>query len=98
MSSEISNDTGRPHLEVEKEDILMLKRFNYSWTRIAEILDTSHTTLYCRLQEFNIDTDKFTNIPELELDQVIKQVRTEHLNTGEVILQGLLAYKNIKVP
>ena len=98
VSSEISNDTGRSRLEVEKEDILMLKRLNYSWTRIAEILDISRTTLYRRLQEFNIDTDKFTNIPEQELDQVIKQVRTEHPNTGEVILQGLLAYKNIKVP
>jgi len=57
VSSEISNDTGRPRLEVEKEDILMLKRLNYSWTRIAEILDISLTTLYRPLQEFNIDTN-----------------------------------------
>ena len=62
------------------------------------MLDISHPTLYCRLQEFNIDTDEFTNISEPELDQIVKQVRNEHPNTGEVILQGLLEHKNIKVP
>ena len=34
-SSEINSGAGRPCLEVEKEDILLLKRLNYSWTRIA---------------------------------------------------------------
>ena len=76
----------------------MLKNLNYSLIRIAEILGVSRHTLYRRLQEFNIDTNKFTNTSEPELDQVVKEVRTEHPNTGEVILQGLLMHKNIKVP
>ena len=76
----------------------MLKSLNYSWTRIAEMLGVSRHTLYRRLQEFNLDTSKFTDISEPELDQMVKQVRTEHPNTGEVILQGLLIHKNIKVP
>ena len=76
----------------------MLKSLNYSWTRIAEMLGVSRHTLYRRLQEFNIDTSKFTDISEPELDQVVKQVRTEHPNTGEVMLQGILIHRNIKVP
>ena len=48
-SSEINSGAGRPHLEVEKEDILLLKRLNYSWTRVAEMLDISRPTLYRRL-------------------------------------------------
>ena len=88
--------TGRPNLKVEKEDILILKSLNYSWTRITELLGVSRHTLYHQLQEFNIDTNKFTNISEPELDQVVKQVRTEHPNTGEVMLQGLLMHKNKK--
>ena len=58
------------------------------------MLGVSRHTLYRRLQEFNIDTSKFTDISEPELDQVVKQVRTEHPNT----LQGLLIHRNIKVP
>ena len=89
---------GRPRIAVKKEDILSLRRLNYSWSRIAELLEISRHTLYRRLTEFGINTKKYSTISELELDALVKQVRTEHPNTGEAMLQGLLVHRNIQVP
>lgn len=83
---------GRPRITVKKEDILFLRRLNYSWSRIAERLEISHHMLYHRLKVFGMNTKKHSNISELKLDALVKQVRFEHPNTGEAPLQGLLVH------
>ena len=63
-----SHHAGRPRLDVSREDILSLRQLNYSWTKIARMLDISCSTLYRRLHGYGIDTETFTDISEPELD------------------------------
>ena len=93
-----SHSAGRPRLDVDKEDILSLRRLNYSWTKIARVLGISRPTLYRRLHEYGIDTETFTDISEPELNDVVEQVKAEHPNIGEVMLYGHLLHMGIKVP
>lgn len=71
---------------------------NYSWTKIARMLDISRDTLYRRLQEYGISIDTFTYISESELDELLKGIKCDHPNIGEVVLQGHLLHTGIKVP
>jgi len=91
------NIKGRPKLDVTKEEILHLKHLNYSWTKIADILDVSRQTLYRRLQEFGIDSSKFTAISEPDLDTTLSDIKASHSSCGEVMIQGHLLHSGIKV-
>ena len=62
---------GIPRLDVTEEEILQLKSLNYSWAKIADMLQVSRQTLYRRLEEFGIDSEKFTSISEQDLDTAL---------------------------
>ena len=64
-----------PCIDVSKDDILVLKGLNYSWTKIADILGISRRTLYKRLEEFNIDSSVFTGMAESNLDELLKEYK-----------------------
>ena len=89
---------GRPRLDVTKEEILQLKSLNYSWTKIADMLQVSRQTLYRRLEEFGIDSEKFTSISEQDLDTALIDIKEYHPSCGEVMIQGHLLHNGIKVP
>lgn len=80
-----------------KEDLLALKQLNYSWTKIARMIGVSRSTLYRRLEEFNIDCKSYTDISPSELDDVLKDIKLNHPDIGEVILRGHLLHMGIKV-
>lgn len=99
MCSFLTDDSvGRPKLDVTREEIIHLKQLNYTWTKIAEILQISRQTLYRRLQEFGIDPCQFSPISESDLDDTLKDIKVSHPSSGEVIIQGHLLYRGIKVP
>ena len=98
LCSFLTNDVGRPKLDVARDEIIYLKQLNYSWTKIAEILQISRQTLYRRLQLFGIDPCKFSLISESDLDNAVKDIKVSHPSSGEVMMQGHLMYRGIKVP
>ena len=85
-------------LEVSKEDILCLRSLNYSWTKIASLLGISRRTLYRHLEEFNIPCSDFTQLTSNEIDDVIKDIKIDHPNDGEVMIKGHLSSCGIRVP
>ena len=89
---------GRPRLDVTIDDILALKRLNYSCTKIARILNVSRQTLYRRIEECGISIKRFTEISPSELDHVLEAIKAEHPNAGEVMLRGHLLQQSINVP
>ncbi len=89
---------GRPKVVVCKEDILSLRALNYSWTKIARMLDVSRQTLYRRLDEFNIPSTDFASISSEDLDRTVSGIKENFPNDGEVMLQGHMLRLGIKVP
>ena len=84
---------------VEMTDVILeLRQLNYSWNKIATMMGISRWTLYRRLDEFGIDATTFTDISEPHLDEVLRDIKRQHPNYGEVMLQGCLLHMNIKVP
>ena len=93
----MGTSAGRPSIEISKDDILFLKGLDYSWTKIASILGISRSTLYRRLEEFNIDSNAYTDITESQLDELLRDVKCTNPNAGEVIVKGILMNRGIKV-
>ncbi len=89
---------GRPCIDVCKEELLRLKELNYSWTKIARMIGVSRSTLYRKLRDFDIDSsDSYSDIAPSDLDDLLKEIKVEQPDIGEVILQGRLLHMGIKV-
>ena len=70
---------------------------NYSWTKIASLLNISRATLYRRLQENYIPTNDFTSISGATLDAIVHSIKCDHPNDGEVMMQGHLRRVGIRI-
>ena len=90
---------GRPPIDFNIEEVEFLRSLNLQWNKIAQILGVSRYTLYRRLKSEGILQDlQFTDISDSDLDDVIKQIKAEHPNDGEVLMMGHLLAKGIRVP
>ena len=68
------------------EDVKALRAMNYSWTKIASLLNVSRSTLYRRLRENNIATNDYTSLSNVTLDSIIQSIKCDHPNDGEILL------------
>ena len=91
------SEVGRPQLEVCKDDIMAPRHLHFSWTKISQILGISRSTLYRRLQQYGIPSNSFTEISESDLVEIVHEIKKEHPTCGEVMLQGHLLRKGIKI-
>ena len=70
---------GRPKKEAEIEWIMELRALNYTWTKIASMLDISRATLYRRLKDAGISSDDRFHLSDVELDDLIRSLKKDHL-------------------
>lgn len=92
------SERGRPRITVNIEEVEFLRSLNFQWKKIANILGVSRSTLYRRLHEEGMQEDLwFSDISDDDLDILIKQIKEEHRNDGEVLMAGHLAARNIRV-
>ena len=84
-------------MDVDIEDIMALKSLNYGWTKIASILGISRSTLYRRLNDEGISCDLYTQLTSAELDEIVIDIKRNHPNDGEVLLNGHLLRLGIRV-
>ena len=84
--------------EVDINAILELRAFNYTWSKIAEILDISQATLYRRLEKAGVSTDNRTYLSDADLDDVIRSIKQDDPNDGEVLIKGYIVRMKIRVP
>ena len=75
-----------------------LHALNYTWTKIASMLDISRATLYRRLKDAGISSDDRSHLSDVELDDLICSLKKDHPNDGEVLIQGHLVRMKIRVP
>lgn len=94
-----SMSTGRPRIAIDMEEVELLRRLSFTWTKIAELLQVSRATLYRRLGEEGISHNlSYTDISDRDLDAAIEAIKVNHPNDGEVLMAGHLCSRGIIVP
>ena len=89
---------GRPRIQIHIDDVEFLRGLNFTWTKIAEILGCSRSTLYRRLEEEGISRDcYYANITDGQLDATISQIKESHPKDGEVMILGHLRRRGIRI-
>lgn len=88
---------GRPRLDVDIEEILELRKLHFKWTKIAEIIGISRSTLYRRFEQAGISPVDHTPLLDQEIDEIICSIKRNHPNDGEVLLQGRLLDMGIRI-
>ena len=76
---------------------MALRGMNYSWTKIASMLNVSRRTLYRRLEENNIPTKDFDSLSTATLDDIVTSIKCDHPNDGEIMMQGHLRRVGLKI-
>ena len=91
---------GRPPSEVDMNALLYLKTIGMPMKDIAQLLGVSRQTLYNAIgqSDFPDAYATYTSIYDSELDALIKRVKEQHPNNGEIMIGRYLMAKGIRVP
>ncbi len=90
---------GRPPVDIDFDDVELLRTLLFTWSDIAKMLGVSRSTLYRKVEEEGLRPSfSYTNITDAQLDQQIVHIKTDHPNDGERLMIGHLRYLGIYVP
>ena len=89
---------GRPQISVDMYEVEFLRCLGFTWTSIAEMLDVSRSTLYRRLEESGLALQGYSTIPDSQLDSLVREIKHNHPNDGEVLMAAHLRSREIHVP
>ncbi|XP_064387315.1 uncharacterized protein LOC135335697 [Halichondria panicea] len=92
-----STSVGRPRCELDVEDIEFLRTLMFSYTKIADILGVSRSTLYQKMEE-GVSFDRYSPVSDQVLDNIVAEIKQSHPNDGEVLLTGHLRRQSIFLP
>ena len=90
---------GRPAFYVQPETLEELLGLGFSKQKIAKIFGVSRWTVYRRIQQFNLEhLSEFSNLSDVELDQIISDYTSRHgRTTGQVLIMGYLHSLGLRV-
>lgn len=89
---------GRPKFEISKDQLEYLVDYDLKISDIAEALGVSRSTIKRRLREYGIAiSERRTDIPDAELDCVVRNIQTEFPNAGYRRMQSQLTVRGINV-
>ncbi len=92
-----SGRAGRPLLALNIELIEFLRSSGYTWQEVCSVIGVSRSTVWRRLKDSGIEMDKYTDISDSQLDDVVRRVQQQHPNVGQVMLQGFLKQQGVCV-
>lgn len=76
-----------------------LRGLHLSWTKIAQILGISRSTLYRRLDDEELSqAATYTTISDAEIDRLMSLIKHNHPNDGERLVAGHLTRRGIIIP
>ena len=79
------------------DEVMELRALNYNWTKIAAIMNISRATLYRKLNEAGISTNDYSQVTNQQLDELVASIKQDHPYDGEILLNGHLRSKGIRV-
>ena len=90
---------GRPQVEVSKEQLEFLRLMHFSWSKIANILGVSLSTINRKREywQMNDEISQWSQISDEELDNIVGEIRRLTPNIGERRLVGALRCRHIRV-
>ena len=90
---------GRPQIQVSLDEVEYFRGLGFTWTKIAEMIGISRSTLYRFLEREGISsTRKYSEISSSDLDRAVAAIKQEHPNDGERMITGHLHSIGIVVP
>ena len=98
VAAEGSGRVGRPRLEITAEQLEYLFGYDLTFRDVAEALGLSESTVKRRAREHGISVrDRRSNMTDHELDEVLRQVKTEFPNAGYRRVHSQLVSRGIRV-
>ena len=89
---------GRPSLNVDIEQVNVLREYHFNWTQIANIIDIPRSTLWRKLKKcwYNFE-EKYSTISPEELKREIIVTKEKYPLTGEKMVIGFLKSKGLRL-
>ena len=98
VAAEGSGCVGRPRLEITVEQLKYLFSYDLTFRDVAEALGVSESTVKRRAREHGISVrDRRSNMTDHELDEVLRQIKTEFPNAGYRRVHSQLVSRGIRV-
>ena len=88
---------GRPHFVISKEQLVYSSSMSFSWTDISRMLGVSRMTVYRRRVEYDLVHDPSATISDAQLKVVLREIKQENLELGEVMVLGRICAMGYKV-
>ena len=96
----LKNKSGRAgplEFIINKPDLENLLSIGFQIKEIAKLMSVSESTIYRRMKMFGLSKNDFSEIDDMQLSNIVRDVVEEFPNCGEVMLNQILANKGIKV-
>ena len=89
---------GRPSLNVDIEQVNVLREYHFNWTQIANIIDITRSTLWRKLKKcwYNFE-EKYSTISPEELKREIIVTKEKYPLTGEKMVIGFLKSEGLRL-
>ena len=92
------NCTGRPKLDIKREQLEYLLNMGFKCPKIAEVMGVSLSTIRRRMSEFGLSvTALYSNITDHELDVMVTQIKHDFPNCGSRLMHGHLLCRGHRV-
>ena len=85
-----TGNSGRPQLHVNIEQVELLRSSNFTWEEIAQIVGVGRTTLWRKLRKLGMPIERYSDINDSHLDQLLREIQLNNPNIGVSMLQGHL--------
>ena len=86
-----TGSTGRPRLEISREQLEHLLGMNFDCTKISKLFGVSLSTIRRRMKEFGLNVhSRYSVISDQELDELVLHIKHDYPASGYRIMDGIL--------
>lgn len=97
-SLQMGSSRGRPKISINVDQVELLRLAGYTWNEIGDAFMVSRSTVWRRLKEAGSTVSStYSEISDSDLDVLVQDIRQRHPHSGQMLIQGHLMSRNIRV-